>query len=134
MPNDNCPCHSNKPYEECCKPYHDLAPCDNVVSLMRSRYSAYAMGNAAYIISTTHTDNSDFNKNTKKWKQDIKKYTKTHQFTGLIVHDSHQTQTIGSVEFTASINQSIIDKSFTEKSTFKKENGTWKYHSGKTSS
>jgi SEC-C motif domain protein len=133
MTDKKCPCHSNKPYEDCCKQYHNQIFCDSVVSLMRSRYSAYALGNAAYITSTTHTENIDFKKNTKKWVKDIKQYVKTHQFVGLTIHNSHQNKAIGFVEFTASVKQSIIDRSFKEKSTFKKENGIWKYHSGEIS-
>lgn len=50
-----CPCCSAKSYQECCEPYHlwvKNAP--TAEALMRSRYSAYAMRNAEYLIKTWH--------------------------------------------------------------------------------
>ncbi len=52
---DNCPCQSALPYEKCCGQYHpsgNHAP--TAEALMRSRYSAYVMGNAHYLFRTWH--------------------------------------------------------------------------------
>jgi len=50
-----CPCCSAKQYQECCEPYHlwqKNAPTAEI--LMRSRYSAYALHKADYLIKTWH--------------------------------------------------------------------------------
>ena len=52
-----CPCGSSHPYDACCGRYHGgpqhlLAP--DAESLMRSRYSAYVMGQADYLLATWH--------------------------------------------------------------------------------
>jgi SEC-C motif-containing protein len=50
-----CPCLSGAVYGECCGPFHRgeaLAP--TAERLMRSRYSAYVLGDAAYLLATWH--------------------------------------------------------------------------------
>jgi SEC-C motif-containing protein len=50
-----CPCLSGLPYSDCCKPFHlgtEAAP--TAERLMRSRYSAYAIGDAPYLLETWH--------------------------------------------------------------------------------
>ncbi|AZP12006.1 YchJ family protein [Undibacterium parvum] len=48
-----CPCDSGKNFELCCQPYLTaaaLAP--NAEALMRSRYTAYSLGDEAYLRAT----------------------------------------------------------------------------------
>ena len=48
-----CPCCSLLPYAMCCRPLHDdERTASNALALMRSRYSAYALKKAEYIINT----------------------------------------------------------------------------------
>lgn len=53
-----CPCRKKsetRTYAACCGPYHagrELAP--TAEALMRSRYAAFAMGNAPYLLATWH--------------------------------------------------------------------------------
>ena len=52
-----CPCESGLIYEECCSALH--AGCvfaETAVQLMRSRYSAFALGNADYLVNSWHPD------------------------------------------------------------------------------
>jgi SEC-C motif-containing protein len=52
-PDGRCPCLSGESYGACCRPFHVggvLAP--TAERLMRSRYSAYAVGDAAYLMAT----------------------------------------------------------------------------------
>ncbi|MCY7325059.1 MAG: YchJ family protein [Microbacteriaceae bacterium] len=51
-----CPCLSGLQYGECCGPFHrgeTLAP--TAERLMRSRYSAFAVGDASYLLATWHS-------------------------------------------------------------------------------
>ncbi|MGK5740463.1 YchJ family protein [Micromonospora sp. URMC 103] len=50
-----CPCGSGRPYGDCCGPLHrgeiDAATAE---ALMRSRFSAFAMGDVGYLLRTWH--------------------------------------------------------------------------------
>ena len=49
-----CPCTSKKPYDRCCGPYHSGGKVpETAEQLMRSRFSAYALGKADYLRTTT---------------------------------------------------------------------------------
>ncbi len=50
-----CPCGSQRPLAECCGPYlAGAAPPPSAEALMRSRYTAYVLGDAAYLAATWH--------------------------------------------------------------------------------
>ncbi len=49
-----CPCDSSRRYAQCCGPLHGGTPAPSAEALMRSRYSAYARGDAAYVLETWH--------------------------------------------------------------------------------
>src|SRR5947208_1479091 len=55
-PNEPCPCHSKKKYKKCCGPAHGGTPAPTPEALMRSRYSAYVLGLAEYVLDTTSKD------------------------------------------------------------------------------
>ena len=48
-----CPCGSGKYLPECCGRVHAGEPAPTAEALMRSRYSAYALGRIDYLIATT---------------------------------------------------------------------------------
>ncbi|PRB84509.1 YchJ family protein [Pseudomonas sp. MYb185] len=48
-----CPCGDGQPYAECCQPLHEGRPAAHAGRLMRSRYSAYALGLIDYLVATT---------------------------------------------------------------------------------
>ena len=49
-----CPCQSKKTYDRCCEPFHvGKALPETCEQLMRSRFSAYAMAKADYLLATT---------------------------------------------------------------------------------
>ncbi|WP_448628530.1 YchJ family protein [Geodermatophilus sp. URMC 64] len=50
-----CPCGTGLPYAECCGRLHDgTATAGTAEQLMRSRYSAFVVGDAAYLLDTWH--------------------------------------------------------------------------------
>lgn len=52
---DRCPCLSGDTYGACCGPPHRGArTAPTAEALMRSRYSAFAVGDAAYLLATWH--------------------------------------------------------------------------------
>ncbi|MEE8588889.1 MAG: YchJ family metal-binding protein, partial [Sulfurimonadaceae bacterium] len=49
-----CPCGSDKEYAHCCEPLHlGLKKAQTPEELMRSRYSAFAIGEAEYLLKTS---------------------------------------------------------------------------------
>ena len=52
-----CPCGSDRPLAVCCGPYLEgTALPGDARTLMRSRYSAYVLGDKAYLLATWHPD------------------------------------------------------------------------------
>ena len=98
---------------------------------MRSRYVAYKLEIPKYIISTTHTNNIDFNTNTTQWEQDIIDFCKNCDFKDLIILDFLDDSIESYVTFKVNLFCNFKDNSFTEKSKFLKKNGKWYYFSGK---
>jgi SEC-C motif-containing protein len=51
----SCPCGSGAPYTACCGPLHDgEVPAATAEALMRSRYSAFVVGDVPYLLRTWH--------------------------------------------------------------------------------
>ena len=49
-----CPCGLGDAYDACCGRFHAGSPAPTAESLMRSRYSAFAVGDAGYLLRTWH--------------------------------------------------------------------------------
>src|SRR6266496_3948099 len=49
-----CPCGLGDDHESCCGRLHAGAPAPTAESLMRSRYSAFAVGDTGYLLRTWH--------------------------------------------------------------------------------
>ncbi|WP_097083941.1 MULTISPECIES: YchJ family protein [unclassified Pseudomonas] len=48
-----CPCGSGNSLENCCDRFHQGLPAPDAQALMRSRYSAYVLGQVDYLVATT---------------------------------------------------------------------------------
>lgn len=86
---------------------------------MRSRYSAYALGKADYIIQTTHPKSPYIEKDQKKWKKAILEFCRTTQFLKLEILDSGENW----VHFVAHLSSGPLE----EKSLFEQIDGKWLY-------
>ncbi len=128
--NDPCPCWSNKPYAQCCKPYHDGQSPENALKLMRSRYAAYALGLAEYLIRTSHPGNPRTATPIPQWKKEIMEFSQKTDFDGLDILEFSDGDNIAYVTFTAHLKQNGRDATFTERSLFEKIDGKWLYKSG----
>ncbi len=49
-----CPCDETRRYAACCAPLHAGEPAATAEALMRSRYSAYALGLEHYLLASWH--------------------------------------------------------------------------------
>ena len=126
----DCPCCSGLSYEQCCQRYHQGSLPENALILMRSRFAAYAIHDADYMIKTTHKKNSGFQEDLVKWKKEILRFTRETDFIGLKIFDFTDGGTYATVTFNAHLCQSEKDTSFTEKSFFEKVEGQWLYRYG----
>lgn len=130
-PNDICPCDSTKKYKKCCKPFHDkITFPKTALELMKSRFCAFAVLNAEYIIFTSHENNPDFTNDLKSWNEDILNFSKNTSFNKLEIIDFIDDEVESFVTFKATLFQNKNDISFIEKSRFLKVEGIWKYVDG----
>jgi SEC-C motif-containing protein len=53
-PFQGCPCGSGSPYAACCGPLLDGQAAETAEALMRSRYTAYAVGDLDHLFRTWH--------------------------------------------------------------------------------
>ena len=118
-----CPCQSDTPYAECCAPWHrgldegSYAPTPE--ALMRSRYSAYALGLIDYLLATWHpsTAPGELELAPVKW-------------LGLEVRHAASTGDAGVVEFVARCRDAGRAQRMHEISRFVREDGRWYYIDG----
>jgi SEC-C motif-containing protein len=122
--NSPCPCSSGKKYKDCCYKWHKIGSAPNALLLMRSRYSAYAVGNAEYIIKTTHPNSPHYERNLNEWKKSIKDFSNS-DFKKLEIIEFIDGKKEAYVEFKAYIDDYIMH----ERSKFLK-NDKWYYFDG----
>ena len=127
---DPCPCGTGKVYDKCCKKFHDGILPAKAVELMRSRYCAYAINLAEYIIDTTHKDNPNRVEDRSAWKSSLESFSTRVKFERLKVLSFEENKGEATVTFKAFLSQDGHDISFVEESKFKRENGKWLYLSG----
>ena len=122
----DCPCCSNKSFKSCCGRFLDEGASPKTPEqLMRSRYSAYAIGGYGdYLVqSWHHTSRKHLN------PDDLSK--KTTQWQRLEIIDKSQRGNQGEVEFKAYfIDQDGISLYLHERSEFVREGGQWFYVNG----
>jgi SEC-C motif domain protein len=120
-----CPCGCNLNYADCCEPFHNgsqFAPTAEI--LMRSRYSAYVLKNADYLLATwfknTRPKQLDFSKETVIWQ----KLEILHTKKGGVKDEK------GRVEFEAFYVENNETQTMHEISRFKQIAGRWFYVDG----
>ena len=120
-----CPCQSQQAYSDCCARWHHgplYLKAPNAEQLMRSRYSAYVLANAKYILDTTHPSNRHFHS-----KKAILKWAKENSWKKLEVVQAKDNFVTFKAYFTDNENQ---DQVHFEHSYFEFLAGKWYYVSG----
>jgi SEC-C motif-containing protein len=90
---------------------------------MRSRYSAYALGQGAYIIDTTHPDHPDYMTDTARWHDEIMAFCAHTAFEGLEILKVEEGENESYVTFRAKLSSGDM----IERSRFVREEGRWWY-------
>ena len=125
-PNTPCPCGSKVKYKKCCQRYHKGATPPTALLLMRSRYSAYAVGESGYIVKTTHPNNPDYSEDVATWRESIQQFTENTEFLGLEIVEFIEGEEESFVTFKAQLSSGEM----VEKSRFLKVEGCWLYVDG----
>jgi len=118
-----CYCGSGKNFDNCCEPYiKGTLKAPTAQTLMRSRYSAYAVHNADYLWQTTAPKERRHHS-----KAAILEWAKTNQWLKLEVLNATETM----VEFKAYyLDGLLLAQVHHEKSRFIKEDDSWYYVDG----
>lgn len=124
-----CPCGSNKPFAFCCEPYIEgqkLAP--TAEQLMRSRYTAFALGAIDYLVDTTVPE-----KRALIDRSIIAEQVKFTTWTGLTIINTEagsKEDAQGMVEFEAAFETEEDQCILHERSNFFAQDGQWFYVDG----
>jgi SEC-C motif-containing protein len=119
-----CPCSSGLEFGQCCEPYlagTKQAPTPE--ALMRSRYSAYALGKEAYLLSTWHAS-------TRPTALDLDGQPAPKWIGRRVQRHEQQDENHAIVEFIARYKLNGRAYKMQENSRFVKENGRWYYVEG----
>ncbi|BCN59077.1 YchJ family protein [Prescottella equi] len=118
---DRCPCLSGEQYGRCCGRFHSgTAEAPTAEQLMRSRYSAFAVGDEAYLLRTWHPD-------TRPKRLDLDPEQVWCRLDVLTTSGGGLLDSTGTVEFVAHYVDHGTRGSMREHSTFVREDGRWLY-------
>jgi len=115
-----CPCGLGDDYESCCGRLHNGADAPTAELLMRSRYSAFAVGDADYLLRTWHPAG----------RPGTLRLDPERRWTRLAVLEAHGGglfDTTGTVRFRALYVQDGQRGVLTETSRFVREGRRWLY-------
>ncbi|GAB3151518.1 YchJ family metal-binding protein [Amycolatopsis stemonae] len=121
MPPASCPCGLAESYPACCGRFHDgglAAPTAEL--LMRSRFSAFAVGDTAYLLRTWHPDTRP-RRLTLDAGQEWTRLEILGRTGGGLLHNE------GTVEFRAHYHHRGRDGFLEENSRFRRVEGQWVY-------
>lgn len=117
-----CPCDSGQVIDSCCGPILDGFPAPDAEALMRSRYSAYALGNEDHLFRSWHP----------RTRPVFPVFDSSITWTGLrIVDFSPLSDEEAVVEFVASYREADgSSREMRERSRFQRRGGRWMYLDG----
>lgn len=117
-----CPCGSVIAYESCCGRWHEGAAAPTAEALMRSRYSAFALCNASYLLATWH----------RSTRPSSVPFDSRQKWLGLKILDARDTAVnAAEVEFIARYRLGGGSAArISERSRFVREDGRWFYVDG----
>jgi SEC-C motif-containing protein len=120
-----CFCKSGESFSNCCEALlSGKTPADTCEQLMRSRFSAFASGNASYLLATSSDDLAK-----SLTEKELIETCNTFSFVHLDVLNHDQD----TVEFIAHLLLGDQHHQIHERSHFIKQNGNWKYDTGELS-
>lgn len=129
MISTNCHCGSHQSFQDCCEPFiKGIQKAPTAEALMRSRYSAYVMHAADYLMASTHISQREFHS-----KKEILHWAESNKWLKLeIISTAENTVEFKAYfsEIQSKIRTISLPQIHHEKSTFVFENGSWFYVDG----
>ncbi|MFZ5426389.1 MAG: YchJ family protein [Thermodesulfobacteriota bacterium] len=131
--NDPCPCGSGATLADCCGPVvSGERPARTAEALMRSRYTAYALGDMAHLKRSLD----------QKWQATFdedgaREWSEKATWKGLSVLSTKaggENDSEGEVEFVASFEMDGEEQQLRERARFRRKGGEWRYLDGKVKS
>lgn len=116
----DCPCGLLLSYEQCCQPLHNGQTAVNPEALMRSRYSAFVLNDAEYLLKSWHPST----------RPETLELDQGSCWLKLSVLSSEHQPHSGKVHFKAYLKEENEFYELEEKSNFKFEHGHWFYVDG----
>lgn len=132
MTDDICPCGSNRKFAQCCNRYLSGAkPAPIAEALMRSRYTAYTLGNVDYILATW----AQQTRQSVNSASLVKSCNETEYLSLKIIAKNAGTRkhSQGQVEFEVKFKHLGKLQTHQETSNFIKQDGLWYYLDGDVS-
>ncbi len=125
-----CPCGSGAAFEKCCQPFLlNARSAPTPSALMRSRYSAYVMKDADYLVETWHPDCQP-----TRWRTSLQEGFANTEWLGLnvIAQQEGKNSDEGYVEFAARFQEAGAEDTHLvhERSRFLRMNERWYYIDG----
>lgn len=114
-----CPCLSGLSYDECCEHFHSGATALTAESLMRSRFSAFALRLPDYLLETWHSS-------TRPASLDLDESIDWYRLDVISRSLGTPHDATGAVEFEA-FYKGAHTGSLRERSSFVRERGRWFY-------
>jgi SEC-C motif-containing protein len=118
-----CPCGSGAAYDDCCRPLHRGGAAASAQALMRSRFSAFALADGAYLHRTWHPD-------TRPSRVTLDPRQQWVRLEILAVERGRFLDPAGTVEFRAHYRQAGRPGVLHERSRFVTVAGRWHYLDG----
>jgi SEC-C motif-containing protein len=97
---------------------------------MRSRYAAFALGLGEYLVRTLTADHVDRAHDEAALVRELSRLRERQRFLGLRIDEARTDGDRGEVRFFARIFEKGQDCSFAERSSFRREEGAWRYAGG----
>ncbi len=122
-PGEPCRCGTGVRYPDCCGPVHAGAPAATAVDLMRSRYTAFALGLTGYLLSSWHPTTRP-----SSLELDADVVWRRLQIVDSVA--GRLDDQTGIVEFRASYRDASGAGLLHERSRFARDGGHWRYLDG----
>lgn len=119
---DACPCGTGRVLARCCGPVLAGGAAPTAEALMRSRYTAFAVGDVAHLARSWHPDT----------RPSSIRLVPDQRWTGLEVHEAvgGLLDQEGTVRFTARFERAGRPGALHERSRFARHDGRWTYLDG----
>lgn len=121
-----CPCGSGLGFEACCEPViTGASPAASPEALMRSRYTAYAVGALDHLLESLHPDHrADYD------AEGARRWAEGSDWLALEVRETVADEERGTVEFVATYRRKGEKRSHHEIGRFERHKGRWYYTDG----